>query len=223
MLLCLRSQLTGHAQPRSMGGYDSTHTTISGLFYYLLHQPDLYRKLQAQLHQEYPSTRDIDCNSLARQQLLNGCINEALRLVPAINGHGSHRVAARGTTVDGVFVPRGTLVSADCYTMQRDPASWALPGEFRPERWSGGPGPGPGTTAYDKDARGMWRPFLVGPRVCIGREMALQSLRLAVARVVHAFDVTLVNTDFDWDRDAGSHFVWHDFDVVVKLAPTGKA
>lgn len=200
-----------------MGGYDSTSVTLSAYFHHMLKSPHYYKSLQTQLRETYASADDIDCNSLMRQPLLNACINEALRLVPAINGHGSHRMAARSTTVEGVFVPAGTLVSADPYSIHRRPDYWTFPNEFRPERWlSEYSGPG---SPYEKDNKRAWLPFLVGPRVCIGREMALQTLRLAVAKIVYNFDLSLENAEFEWDRDAGSHFVWHDFDVQVKIAP----
>jgi hypothetical protein len=48
--------------------------------------------------------------------------------------------------------------------------------------------------------------------------MALQTLRLAVAKIVYTRDLTLTNREFVWDRDAGSHYMWHGFDIVVKVA-----
>ncbi|OLN95485.1 putative sterigmatocystin biosynthesis P450 monooxygenase stcF-like protein 3 [Colletotrichum chlorophyti] len=199
-----------------MGGYDSSYVTLSALFYHLLSKPDVYRRLQSSLRRDFASADDITCLAVLQQPLLNACINEALRLVPPINGHGSHRVAAKGTAIEGVWVPAGTLVSADIYTIQRDPKCWAFPDEYRPERWldeSNGPG-----TPFEKDVRTSWRPFALGPRACIGREMALQSIRLSLAKIVYMFDLSLANRDMVWDRDVGSHFLWHDFDVRVNVA-----
>lgn len=199
-----------------MGGFDSTAVTITALFYYLMRDLKYYRDLQAEIRGAYSSVDSIDCNSLTRSPLLNASINEALRLVPAINGHGSHRKVVTDTILEGTRIPKGTLVSADPYTLHRDPKSWAFPDEFRPERWlEGSNGPG---TPFEKDNRGAWRPFLVGPRVCLGREMALQSLRLSTAKIVYMFDLTLPDIDFDWDRDAGSHFVWHKYDIQALVA-----
>ncbi|KAJ0166593.1 putative sterigmatocystin biosynthesismonooxygenase stcF [Colletotrichum tanaceti] len=198
-----------------MGGYDSSYVTLSAVFYHLLSKPEHYRRLQSALRRDFASADDISCVAVLQQPLLNACINEALRLVPPINGHGSHRVAAAGAAIEGIWVPAGTLVSADIYTIQRDPRCWAFADEYRPERWldeSNGPG-----TPFAGDVRTAWRPFSLGPRACIGREMALQSIRLAVAKIVFLFDLTLENRDMVWDRDVGSHFLWHDFDVRVKV------
>ncbi|KAK7403409.1 hypothetical protein QQX98_010822 [Neonectria punicea] len=199
-----------------MGGYDSSAVSLSSIFYHLLWQPQQYKNLQSELHRAYASVDDITCSGLLSLPFLNACINEALRLVPPFNGHGSHRITTSGTTIDGIWVPAGTLISADFYSLHRDASYWAFPDEFRPERWlkeHNGPG-----TPFEKDVRTAWRPFSLGPRVCIGREMALQSIRLAVAKIVYTCDMTLANRDFVWDRDAGSHYMWHDFDIVVNVA-----
>ncbi|KAH7258848.1 cytochrome P450 [Fusarium redolens] len=199
-----------------MGGYDSSATTLSAIFYHLLQDPQQYKRLQSELHRAYSSVSDITCSGLLSQRMLSACINETLRLVPPLNGHGSHRITTSGTMIDGVWVPAGTLISADFYSLHRDPSCWAFPDEYRPERWleeHHGPG-----TPFEKDVRTAWRPFSLGPRVCIGREMALQSIRLAVAKILYTCDMTLVNRDFVWDRDAGSHYMWHGFDIVVKVA-----
>ncbi|GKT46899.1 cytochrome P450 monooxygenase radP [Colletotrichum spaethianum] len=199
-----------------MGGYDSSYVTLSAVFYHLLSKPDAYKRLQSSLRRDFASVDDITCLAVLQQPLLDACINETLRLVPPINGHGSHRVAAQGTTIEGVWVPAGTLVSADFYTIHRDPKFWAFPDEYHPERWleeSNGPG-----TPFAKDVRNNWKPFSVGSRACIGREMALQSIRLSVAKIVYMFDLTLEDRDMVWDRDVGSHFMWHGFNIRVKVA-----
>ncbi|KAG5659883.1 hypothetical protein KAF25_003405 [Fusarium avenaceum] len=199
-----------------MGGYDSSAVALSTIFYHLLWQPQQYKRLQSELHRAYSSADEITCSSLLSHAMLNACINESLRLVPPFNGHASHRITTSGTMIDGVWVPARTLISADFYSLHRDPSCWAFPDEYRPERWlkeHHGPG-----TLFENDIRTAWRPFSLGPRVCIGREMALQSIRLAVAKIVYTCDMTLVSRDFVWDRDAGSHYMWHDFDIAVKVA-----
>ncbi|TLS21085.1 uncharacterized protein PpBr36_10627 [Pyricularia pennisetigena] len=62
--------------------------------------PDLYRRLQVSLRVCFPSQDDMTCLAVLQQPLLNVCINETLRLVPPINGHGSHRMAAYDTVVE---------------------------------------------------------------------------------------------------------------------------
>ncbi|KAK1621978.1 cytochrome P450, partial [Colletotrichum phormii] len=164
----------------------------------------------------YSSVSEVTAQSVLRLPYLNACIQETLRLTPPINGRGSHRISP-GATIDGLYVPKGRRggvnVSADIWTIQRKPEYWALADRFRPDRWlDNGPG-----TVFEHDVRTSYRPFLVGPRVCIGREMALQSTRLTVAKIVFSFDLEMANKEtFVWERDAGNDYVWHDYQVLVK-------
>ncbi|KAG5818898.1 hypothetical protein H9Q74_001615 [Fusarium xylarioides] len=203
-----------------MGGYDSSATALSAIFYHLLWEPKHYKNLQSKLHSAFSSVDAITCNSLLSLPLLSACINESPRLVPPFNGHSSHRITTSGIMIDDVWVPAGTLISADFYSLHRDASCWAFPDEYRPERWlKENQGPG---SPFEKDVRTAWRPFSLGPRVCIGREMALQSIRLAVAKILYTCDMTLANREFVWDRDAGSHYMWHGIDILVNVAKACK-
>ncbi|KAL0769100.1 hypothetical protein CaCOL14_008408 [Colletotrichum acutatum] len=199
-------------QLRGMVGYDTSATTLSAVFYHVLRDPNHYKRVQEEVREAYSSISEITAQSVLRLPYLNACIQETLRLTPPINGRGSHRISP-GAMIDGLYVPKGVNVSADIWTIQRKPEYWVLADKFRPDRWlDNGPG-----TVFEHDVRTSYRPFLIGPRVCIGREMALQSIRLTVAKVAFSFDLEMANKDtFVWERDAGNDYVWHGYHVWVK-------
>ncbi|KAK2028334.1 cytochrome P450 3A19 [Colletotrichum zoysiae] len=198
----------------AMVGYDTSATTLSALFYHVLREPYHYRRIQEEVRGTYSSASGISAQSVLRLPYMNACIQETLRLTPPINGRGSHRISP-GAMIDGLYVPKGVNVSADMWTIHRRPEYWALADKFSPDRWiDNGPG-----TPFEHDVRTSYRPFLVGPRVCIGREMALQSIRLTVAKMAFVFDLEMENRDtFVWERDAGNDYVWHDYHVLVRKA-----
>jgi cytochrome P450 len=196
----------------SMVGYDTTATTLSAVFYYLLRDYTQMEKLQIELRSRYTNSAQITGDSLLSLPFLNGCIQEALRLLPPANGKGTNRTSP-GATVGGVFVPAGVNVSADMYTIQRSPDYWAEPEEFRPERWfDHGPG-----SIFEHDLRACHRPFLLGPRVCLGREVAMQSLRLIIAKISFCFDLEMAEKDYDWERETDSSYLWIGYRVMAKL------
>ncbi|KAK1977923.1 cytochrome P450 3A19 [Colletotrichum cereale] len=198
----------------AMVGYDTSAASMSAVFYHVLREPDHYRRIQGEVRNAYSSASEITAQSVLRLPYMNACVQEALRLTPPINGRGSHRISP-GATIDGLYVPKGVNVSADIWTIHRKPEYWALADKFRPDRWTDN---GPGTL-FEHDVRTSYRPFLVGPRVCIGREMALQSIRLTVAKIAFTYDLEMANSDtFIWERDAGSDYVWHDFNILVRKA-----
>ena len=79
------------------------------------------------------------------------------------------------------FIPGGTLVGLQIYTLHFNPDVYPDPFAFKPERWLEGP---------TKEMQRDWIPFGLGPRQCIARNLAMQELFLAVraiarGRVLH--------------------------------------
>ena len=172
------------------------------------------RKLQAEVRTEFAAMDEISGERLSRLPFLSACAQETLRLLPPANGKTAQRTAPGGMIAD-TYIPAGTLVSADIYSIQRSPLYFADPASFRPERWiDNGPG-----SPYEKDVRAAHRPFLIGTRACIGRTMAIQSIRLITAKLVFRYDFEMVNRDsFVWERDAASSLVYTDYEVMVRLS-----
>jgi cytochrome P450 len=113
-----------------------------------------------------PSHADVARLPYARQVL-----DEALRLYPP--AWALTRRALQPDVLAGVDVPAGSLVIISPYALHRHPALWEGPDRFDPDRFDparfdparSGPGlgaPGP-----------LYLPFGAGPRMCIGRELAL--------------------------------------------------
>ena len=60
-------------------------------------------------------------------------LNETLRLYPIANR--LERVCKQDVEMDGVFVPKGSVVMVPLYALHHDPQYWPEPMEFRPERY----------------------------------------------------------------------------------------
>lgn len=60
-------------------------------------------------------------------------LNESLRLFP-IAGR-IERMCKKDVEVNGVFIPKGTVVMVPSFALHRDSAYWPEPEEFRPERY----------------------------------------------------------------------------------------
>lgn len=65
------------------------------------------------------------------------------------------------------------------------------PTNFHPERWLPSATTDPKSPFFN-DRRDAHRPFSVGPRDCIGRNLAYHEMRLILARLVWEFDLELV-------------------------------
>lgn len=132
---------------------------------------------------------------------------------------------AGGATVDGVFLPEGTSVSIPIYAASHSPINWTLPEEFIPERWmttkDGGSEEGAGDEDVDVrlfagDQRDASQPFQVGPRNCIGRNLAYAEIKIIMARLVWQFDIENA-TEGDWIGTQKVFMVWEKAPLWVKL------
>lgn len=196
-----------------LAGYQTTATTLTATFYHILRYPDAYGKLCGEIRSNFADESEITGESLAKLPFLNACIRETLRLLPPANGKTAQRIAPQGT-IAGIHIPAGTIVSADLYTIQRSPEYFADPGTFRPERWLDGVE----SAEFKADNLTAYRPFLIGSRACIGRNMAQQSIRLTVAKLLWRYDFELLERDdFVWERDAGSSLIYTDYRVMVNV------
>jgi cytochrome P450 len=185
-------RLLAHIKIFLFAGHDTTATTICWMFKLLQDNPETLEKLRA----EHDAVLGADINKapeiiLASPHLLFslpytlGVIKETLRLYPlaATNRRGlpdffisSPRLPVKIPT-DGWDLWDANLI------VQTSLAFWERGDEFLPERWLAAEG----DPLYPpKDG---WRPFELGPRACIGQELAMTELRLVTVLVAREIDI----------------------------------
>jgi len=89
---------------------------------------------------------------------LTAFLKEVLRLWPTLPGPLERRVTSGGAVIAGKFLPEGTEVTMQSYTMHRDESIYPDAASFRPERWLN-------ETA---EMRLSFLTFSYGPRNCVG-------------------------------------------------------
>lgn len=98
----------------------------------------------------------------------------------------------------------------------RNPANFADPDSFRPERWLPATHP-----LYDpmfaNDNHESFRPFSFGTRDCIGKNLAYSELRVVISRILHRFDYTLEPGQEGWLDNARVFVVWEKPGIRVRL------
>nr|OQO29708.1 hypothetical protein B0A51_03467 [Rachicladosporium sp. CCFEE 5018] len=170
-----------HADVRLLivAGSDTTAATLVALFYHLAQMPALVESLREELR---PVTQgqwtDKDINHLP---LLNGAINEALRLHPPVPSGVQRKTPKEGMMIGETYIPGNVNFWMPQYVMGRDEAIYPSAESFIPERWSSKP-----ELIKHKDA---FAPFSMGPFGCIGKNMAYIELRTLTARLLLEFNV----------------------------------
>jgi cytochrome P450 len=111
-----------------VAGSDTTANTLTyNTVWSALKKPDLQRRLEAEVGGLHPGFGDADLEHLP---LLNGVIEETLRLYGAAPGSLPRSVPPGGATLGGYFIPQGTVAETQAYTTHRDPSIWPDPLRF---------------------------------------------------------------------------------------------
>ncbi|KAL4758762.1 cytochrome P450 [Aspergillus foveolatus] len=186
----------------------ATGHTANAMFYYLLKNERCLQALEVELLSVFQSYSGICTERLVSLPYLNACIAEVLRLAPPFSAGILQRVS-RGATVDGIYVPAGTGVAVDQYSLAHSEEHWDSPASFLPERWLDS-----GSRKTNKASR----PFLFGTRACPGRNMAMQLLRLILAKTIYLYRLQLVNTEFDITNSC-SRVGWTGIELRVMMEP----
>ena len=124
---------------RRFAGSDTTAISLRAFFYYLCKNPDKYKKcvdeiLDFDARGEF--SEYITYYEAQRMPYFQACMREALRMHPAVGQLLERIVPEGGTTIDGVYLPAGTIVGMNPWIAARDSAVYGRDAEvFRPERW----------------------------------------------------------------------------------------
>lgn len=164
-------------------GTDTNTIAVEWTMAELLRHPAVMSKVRAELRDALGSKPCPDESDVGRLPYLRAVVMESMRLHPPSPMLVPHLAMADGAEVGGFTVPAGTKVIINLWAIMRDPASWAEPEAFVPERFVG---------SSDADFRGTDRlefmPFGAGRRACPGAPMAMRVVTLLLASMLHAFE-----------------------------------
>lgn len=144
-------------------GIDTTGDALCFLMWELSQPRSLHhqRRLQAELRlQANPAAAGPGFDKLP---YLDAVVMEGLRCFPPIPMSLPRYVPAGGRSIDGFFMPDGTTVSCQAYSVQKlDGAVFPEPEAFRPERWL--------ETEGDAERKRLFFAFANGGRGCVGKQ-----------------------------------------------------
>ncbi|KAK8064095.1 hypothetical protein PG996_008747 [Apiospora saccharicola] len=189
-------------------GSETTASLLTGLTYYLIANSDRMKILSDEIRQAFPSNDAISFEGLANLKYLNACIREGLRIYPPLPSAVPRMIPPGGNEILGRWIPAGTQVSVHGMATYRSPDNFREPDLFAPERWLGDP-------AYEDDKRSVYQPFSLGPRNCIGMNLAWHEMRLIIAKLLYNFDIES-DVGPDW-LDQNVFVIWDRKPLVCRL------
>jgi cytochrome P450 len=178
----------------AFAGSGTTSTTLLYILYHMSRPENQHHqeKLRAELLSNGESI-----NELQQLPYLNAVIKEVMRLNPTIIS-----TLPRILDVDllvgkaGVTLPKGTVVGMQNYVHHRDPTAFPQPESFQPTRWLG----------ECEMAEKSFTPFSLGPRNCIGQNLARAELYLATSKIFRALSVSLSPSMQESDMEMEDRF-----------------
>ncbi|KAK2969408.1 hypothetical protein RJ640_020351 [Escallonia rubra] len=165
------------------GGTDTTIVTLTWALCLLLNNPRALERARDELDTHVGRERQVEESDMKNLVYLQAIVKETLRLYPAAPLMPP-REAMEDCLVGGYKISKGTRLLVNLWKVHRDPHVWPEPNEFRPERFL--------TSHKELDVRGQHFeliPFGSGRRVCPGISLALQSVQLVLAHLIHGFEV----------------------------------
>ncbi|OJJ54398.1 hypothetical protein ASPSYDRAFT_82014 [Aspergillus sydowii CBS 593.65] len=181
------SQMEANANILIIAGSETTVTLLSGVTYWLLRTPDALRKYLP---------------------YMLACLTEALRIYPPAPG-GLERITLPPNPVNirGYMIAPGKKVSVHQSAAYRSPLNFHRASEYLPEQWLPCTKEDLSSPFYHNNCD-VLQPFSVGPRNCIGRNLANAEMRLILTRVLWKFDLELCpESATRWDEQR-SFILW---------------
>lgn len=216
-------ELWGEANVLMIAGSDTTSTSLSAAMFHLVRNPNAMQKLKEEVRSHFSDVEQIVTGpELNQLTYLKACIDEAMRLAPAVAGSIPREASDPVVTVDGLVLPEGTGCGTPPYTIHRRPDYYREPLSYLPDRWIEGAVCKTVDDAWTvtKDdveiARKAFCPFSIGPRGCIGKSMALMEMRITLARIMYLFDFELADST---GEDETGQFKMVDHFVASKTGP----
>jgi cytochrome P450 len=159
-----------------VAGHETTAAALTWTWYLVSRHPEAAAQLQAEADR---TTSDgvLGLDAAEAMSCAHQVLQEALRLYPP--GWLLTRRAIEADELGGFTIAPRTDVFISPYMLHRHPQIWSDPEEFRPERFAGA------------DARERHRfayiPFAVGPRHCIGENIAMFEMLVHMHTMVRRF------------------------------------
>ncbi|KAK3996610.1 cytochrome P450 1A2 [Cladorrhinum sp. PSN332] len=172
--------IKGAAATILIAGNDTTSSTLNLLILYLLLNPRVQKKAQQEIDSldHLPTFAD-----LPKLPYLRLILQETYRMCP-LSPLGIPHASIADDIYEGKFIPKGTIVYQNVWAMFRDENTYKDAENFWPERF------------MSKEEGGNAEPlpagnFGFGRRICIGRNLAENSLLIALA-------VMLATAEIGW-------------------------
>ncbi len=178
-------ELAGNILTMLLAGEDTTAHSLAWLIYLLSRHPPMYLRIR----QEVDKLLGTDTIASRQSQLhemdfTEACIHESMRLHPVAPIIGSE--ALEDIVVADTIVPKGTLILLIPRVAAVSELYFSQAADFTPERWL--------EPTSENNVKKVSIPFGAGPRMCPGRFLAIEEIKMVISMLVKNFDIERIDT-----------------------------
>ncbi|PPR03920.1 hypothetical protein CVT24_008105 [Panaeolus cyanescens] len=161
-----------------------TNSTMQTFFLSMLLHPNAMKKAQAEIDRVVGSSRLPDFSDRHSLPYVSAIIKESARWHVGVNLGIAH-CSSEDDEYEGYFIPKGTIVMGNAWSILHNPETYPNPEEFIPERFldlkDGQLNPDvrdPGCATFG-----------YGRRICPGQHLAQETLFITIASTLALFDI----------------------------------
>jgi len=177
-----------------LAGRDSASQLVTWTCYLLSQNPEKEKKLLQEIDEELRGETP-SLHNVKNLKYLKAVLDETLRIWPPVPIERKYALED-DQLPNGTFIPKGTVVVWSVWAMGRMSEFWENPMEFLPERW----------LETENIHNPAFIPFLIGPRTCLGQNMAYLQAKILLCLLYQKFTFSHVP----------HHIVTYDSAITLK-------
>ncbi|KAF9878334.1 benzoate 4-monooxygenase cytochrome p450 [Colletotrichum karsti] len=209
-----QEQAEGETTVQIIAGSDTTATTIRSTILFIITNPHVYARLQAEIDsavQEGRISSPITDAEARKIDYLQAVIKEGLRIWPPATGL-LPKVSLQNEVLCGTHVPAGTNVAWSPFSVMREKKVFGEDADmFRPERW----------LDISKEQHRLMETQVMllfggGSRwECLGKNIAMMELNKVYVELLRRFDFAIVDPSKPWSSVNFAVHIQKEFNVKV--------
>ncbi|CAN8008116.1 unnamed protein product, partial [Ixodes pacificus] len=163
--------------------FQTTSVTLTFMSLLLAMHPEIQEKVRGEVKAAIESSGCLDYDTVTQKlKYTRQVLNETLRLYPpSVTFHT--RTAKESFTYKDKTFKAGTCIMAPVLQIHQDPEYWHDPSKFDPDRFA--------PENEGRYCKAAFQPFGIGPRSCVGYNLAVVQVVYFTARMVANFKMEL--------------------------------
>jgi cytochrome P450 len=183
------ADVAGNVLTMLLAGEDTTANTLAWMIYLLSRHREAMQRARDEVRAVVgPQALPAQYEQLSALAFVEACAHETMRLKPVAPILIVQ--AARDSVVAGIEIPAGQHVMLLMRPAATDEGHFPGARTFDPARWLADGAPGRAASS----AKRVAMPFGAGPRLCPGRYLAMQEIKMVIAMLLGGFEIERVTT-----------------------------